>query len=130
MGDESTADGRSSILKSLGALGWEGIVLFGGTFGFIGLNKSFFTNEIITPEIAQTVEQPKQPTAASRASAAVFKDVTSKPSEPLSSALWRVAGYIHAPIKRSAITSEMLGIKHHRLLSVSLYIMARVIDTF
>lgn len=114
VGDESTADGRSSILKSWGLWALAGIVLIGGTFGFVGL-KSFFTKEIITPEISQTVEQSKQPTPASRASSAVFKDVISKPSEPLSSTLWRVAGYIRAPIKRSAITSEMLGINHVEL---------------
>lgn len=111
VGDESTADGRASILKSYGLWSLLGLAFIGGIFGFMGI-KSFFTKEIITPEIPQLVEQSKQPTPAARASGAVFKNVVSKPTGPVMSTLWRVSGYVRAASKRTAVASEMLGIEH------------------
>lgn len=111
VGDESTADGRASILKSWGL--WFLIILavVGGVFGFIGL-KSFFSVDEIEPELPKPVELPKQQTPASRAATSVYKEVVSKPTEPQPSTLWRVAGYVRAPAKRSPTTSEMLGVPH------------------
>lgn len=85
----------------------------GGVFGFIGI-KSFFTVDEVKPqpELPKPVELPKTQTPASRATASVYKEVVSEPTQPQPSSLWRVAGYVRAPAKRSFVTSEMLGVPH------------------
>lgn len=114
VGDESKADGRASILKSWGL--WALIItsLIGGTFGVMGI-KSFFTPKTIESVEPTPVQPQKQQTSASRASSAVYKNVVSKPTEPTLSTLWRVAGYVRAPSKRSATASQMLGVDHVEL---------------
>ncbi len=110
VGDESTADGRASILKSFGLWGLIGLALIAGTFGVIGI-KNFFTPSAETQLVEVEIE-PKKTTPASRSAQAVYQNVVSKPTGPVMSTLWRVSGYVRAASKRTAVASEMLGIEH------------------
>lgn len=114
VGDESKADSRSSILKSWGL--WALIItsLIGGIVGVMGI-KTFFTPKTIESVEPAPVQPQKQQTSAVRATQSVYKNVVSKPSEPPQSTLWRVAGYVRAPSKRSATASQMLGVEHVEL---------------
>ncbi len=114
VGDESKADSRSSILKSWGL--WALIItsLIGGIVGVMGI-KSFFTPKTIESVEPEPLQPQKQQTSAARASQSVYKNVVSKPTEPRLSTLWRVAGYVRAPSKRSATASQMLGVEHVEL---------------
>ncbi len=114
VGDESKADSRSSIIKSWGL--WALIItsLIGGIVGVMGI-KSFFTPKTIESVEPEPLQPQKQQTSAARASHSVYKNVVSKPTEPRLSTLWRVAGYVRAPSKRSATASQMLGVEHVEL---------------
>lgn len=114
VGDESKADSRSSILKSWGL--WALIItsLIGGIVGVMGI-KSFFTPKTIESVEPAPLQPQKQQAPAARASQSVYKNVVSKPTEPRLSTLWRVAGYVRAPSKRSATASQMLGVEHVEL---------------
>lgn len=115
VGDESKADGRASILKSWGLWGLIGLCLVGGIFGIMGV-KSFFTPK--TVELPKVVQQPapeKPRSSGTRAVNAVYKQASTEPAVPMPSTLWRVAGFISAPYKRTPETSEMLGVKHIEL---------------
>lgn len=114
VGDESKADNRSSILKSWGL--WALIItsLIAGIVGVMGI-KSFFTPKTIESVEPPPLQPQKQQTSAARASQSVYKNVVSKPTEPRLSTLWRVAGYVRAPSKRSATASQMLGVEHVEL---------------
>lgn len=119
VGDESKADGRASILKSWGLWALIGLSLVGGIFGLMGV-KSFFTPKTVeTPKPAAPAPLPpppqKQQTSSSRAASAVYKEVSAQPLEPMPSTLWRVAGFISAPYKRTPEMSETLGVKHIEL---------------
>lgn len=97
VGDESTADGRASILKSFGLWGLIGLALIAGTFGVIGI-KNFFTPSTETQLVEAEVE-PKTTTPAARSVQAVYQNVVSKPSEPPQSTLWRVGAYVQRSAK-------------------------------
>lgn len=115
VGDESKADGRASILKSWGLWALIGLSLVGGIFGVMGV-KSFFTPK--TVELPKPVAPPapeKQKSSGSRAVNAVYKQVATKPAEPMPSTLWRVAGYVTAPYKRTPEQSHFLGVNHVEL---------------
>ncbi len=114
VGDESTADGRASILKSWGLWALIGLSLVGGIFGTMGV-KSFFTPNAVEPPKPAPPPPQNNESSGSRAVSAVYKQVATKPTEPLPSTLWRVAGYVRAPDKRTAITSQMLGVNHVEL---------------
>lgn len=113
VGDESKADSRSSILKSWGL--WALIItsLIGGIVGVMGI-KSFFTAKTVESVEPPPLQPQKQQAPAARASQSVYKNVVS-PTEPRLSTLWRVAGYVRAPSKRSATASQMLGVEHVEL---------------
>lgn len=111
VGDESTADGRASILKSYGLWGLIGLALIAGTFGVIGI-KNFFTPSTEIQSVEVEVELQPKTTPVSRSSQAVYQNVVSKPTGPVMSTLWRVSGYVRAASKRTAVVSEMLGIEH------------------
>lgn len=114
VGDESKADGRASILKSWGLWGLIAISLVGGLVGVIGVKKFFTPPESVTNHVKQ-VQAESAIKPASRASQSVYRNVTSKPTGPTLSTLWRVAGYVRAPSKRSATASQMLGVDHVEL---------------
>lgn len=114
VGDESKADSRSSILKSWGLWGLIVISLIGGIVGVMGI-KTFFTPKTIESVEPAPVQPQKQQAPSARATQSVYKNVVSKPTEPRLSTLWRVAGYVRAPSKRSATASQMLGVEHVEL---------------
>lgn len=109
VGDESTADGRSSILKSWGLWALLAIVFVGGSFGIVGI-KSFFSSPV-EPVASVSKASPVSQTPAARAAASVYQSKPD-PLEPPISSLWRVAGYIKQPVKRSPAASAMLDIPH------------------
>lgn len=123
VGDESTADGRASILKSYGLWALVGIMFAGGSFGVYGIKKFFSPDSLEVPEVVQPdnpepVEvkpKPKPLAPANRAAQAVYGSVAPNSSEPRLSTLWRVSGYVKAASKRSPLASQMLGIEHVEL---------------
>lgn len=82
VGDETTADGRSSVVRSWGLWALGFVVLFGSLFAFFGL-RSFFKGPS-KPESVSSVDS----VPVARPSAAV------KPELALSSD-WRIQGFIH-----------------------------------
>lgn len=110
VGDESTADGRSSILRSWGLWSLIAIVLIGTPIAFSGI-KSFFSSPALEQkssiqhsQVSSSVSKIPLPT--------VSNEPPSTSSIPRLSTLWRVAGYVKQPVKRSPATSLMLDIPH------------------
>lgn len=96
VGDESTADGRANILKSIGLWASLGGSVVLGLLGIIGVS-AFFSSppEMPAPPAAEVVEplakpQPKVANPGANAMAAVY----GTDEMPLST-LWRVAGFIN-----------------------------------
>lgn len=110
VGDESTADGRASILKSWGLWLLVGMAVVFLLTGVYSLSK-FFSTELPEPELVkQQSRKPLQQPAAAIATA--YKEVVSTPSEPPLSVLWRVGGYVRvAAVKRSSLANQLLGVE-------------------
>lgn len=97
VGDESTADGRSSILKSWGLWALFIAVLF---FGFLGVSgvSSFFTPSDKSASIKQ-ISKPVPPPAPPQPPPVVMPEPVEppKPKLPDMSPIWRVAGHLRPP---------------------------------
>ncbi|SDT62358.1 zonular occludens toxin domain-containing protein [Pseudomonas prosekii] len=96
VGDESSADGRSSILRSFGlwgALGSFVVCIVLGVF-FV---KKFFTTDQPGVKHPASVSAPKQ---------------SSAPAEPPISTTWRLVGFVHPskPDASSKVVSEALAL--------------------
>lgn len=81
VGDETTADGRSSLLRSWGLWILILIVVFGGLFAFYGL-KSFFNG-------------PPKPDVSEPVASAVRLGPVPKSNFPISPD-WRIQGFVHS----------------------------------
>jgi len=96
VGDESSADGRASILRSFGL--WSALVAF---VVFIGLGvyfvKKFFTTDQPGVKHLSSVATPNQPNA---------------PAELPISTTWRLVGFVHpsTPDPSSKVVSEALAL--------------------
>lgn len=99
VGNESSADGRASILRSWGLWLLIGIAVLSIIFGVIGV-KRFFTPPTAAPLEASQSSKPSAPTTPSQ------------PAEPPVSTSWRLVGFVHPtrPNQSSTSTSEALAV--------------------
>lgn len=110
VGDESTADGRASILKSWGLWFLVGITVLCLLIGVYAVSKFFASPEEPDPIPEPVKQQPVKRAPPVAAIATAYKEVV-KPSEPPLSVLWRVAGYVRLPVKRSTFENDLLGLE-------------------
>lgn len=127
VGDESTADGRANILKSIGLWASVGGAVILGILGIIGVS-AFFSSppEAAVPPAAEApepvvVNQPevKANDPAENAKAAVY----GKEEVPLSR-LWRVAGFINGKgqgVARVALQASGFGTRFVPLADCEFY---------
>lgn len=96
VGDESSADGRSSILRSFGLWAALGCFVVCMVFG-VYFVKRFFTTDQPGVKHPPPVSTPKQPRA---------------PAEPPISTTWRLVGFVHPskPDPSSTVVSEALAL--------------------
>ena len=96
VGDESSADGRSSILRSFGLWAALGCFIFCIVLG-VYFVKRFFNTDQPGVKHAATASAPKQPIA---------------PAGPPISTTWRLVGFVHPskPDPSSKIVSEALAL--------------------
>ena len=98
VGDESSADGRSSVLRSFGVWASFGTLFIGLLFGIWGVKHFFFTKSTsAAPSQHQIEAKPRQPF---------------KPAEPPISTTWRLVGFVHPskPDLSSKVVSEALAL--------------------
>ncbi|TWH71295.1 zona occludens toxin [Azomonas agilis] len=98
VGDESTADGRASILKSWGLWALIGIVVFGGFFGVRGVSQFFSPPTVQQPVAAKPKPEPPPqappPTQAAPMQRAIAEVIPKPEPQVTMSAVWRVGGYL------------------------------------
>ncbi|MCT7418526.1 hypothetical protein [Pseudomonas aeruginosa] len=103
VGDESKADTRGSFLRSWGFWGLVGLIVVCLSVGIPGVVR-FFTppqpKQASAPTPATKVVEQAQPVAApaGRAMQAVYGTSS---NGPVPSAIWRIAGYVHAGLGRA-----------------------------
>lgn len=117
VGDETTADGRSSVIRSWGLWALGFVVVFGGLFAFFGL-KSFFKGPS-KPEPVQSVNS----VSAARPGAA------SKPELALSSD-WRIQGFIHGSGRNQSGNSLVVIVNKAGKLRYMSFSSCRYYDDF
>lgn len=98
VGDESSADGRSSVLRSFGIWATFGTLFIGLLFGIWGVKHFFFTKNTPAVLSQQQVE--------------VKSRLAFKPVEPPISTTWRLVGFVHPskPDLSSKVVSEALAL--------------------
>ncbi|WP_343202899.1 hypothetical protein, partial [Stenotrophomonas maltophilia] len=103
VGDESKADTRGSFWRSWGFWGLVGLIVVCLSVGIPGVVR-FFTppqlKQSSTPTPAAKVVEQAQPVAApaGRAMQAVYGTSS---NGPVPSAIWRIAGYVHAGLGKA-----------------------------
>lgn len=118
VGDESTADGRASILKSVGlwaSVGGSVILL---VFGLSGVFSFFSAPEPAPPPVAQ-VAKPAAPPVPTQSDPEAEPEIEPEPvpagpAVPPNSTLWRVAGFIDGEgqgVPRVALQSVSHGMR-------------------
>lgn len=114
IGDESKADGRSSILKSFGL--WASLIgaVVLGLFGVIGVIGFFSVpDEPLSPDVPEIEPKPaiqtKHPSKLANAVVNSVSSVSDSKGLPLSST-WRVAGYVQGMgVSRVVLQSASFG---------------------
>lgn len=125
VGDESTADGRANILKSIGLWASLGGAVVLGLFGIVGVS-AFFSGppEIDQPPVTEQVELAEKPLPkAANPGANAIAAVYGTEEVPLST-LWRVAGFIQGQgqgVARVALQASGFGVRFVPLADCQFY---------
>lgn len=127
VGDESTADARASILKSIGLWASLGCAFVFLIFGLIGIT-AFFTPDLPVDAVDPVKSQPVKVQAPLPAPVSppdpVVKPEPPAPKVPPNSTLWRVAGYISGEgqgVPRVALQSLSHGMRYIPLSECEYY---------
>lgn len=128
VGDESTADGRANILKSLGLWASLSTVLILGVLGVWGVMSFFSTpsvveREPVLPSFSPSIPEPEPLAIPAPVAEPVAQEVEVIQELPLS-VLWRVAGFVTGEgqgTSRVALRSHTSGMRFVPLSDCQFY---------